>query len=74
MAERREGEKGVLRLLSEEDSKKYAGQHVCVVSFQDNTVVSANEYPAVARREAREKGYSDPVCFRVSYTNEKDIF
>ena len=57
-------------LLSEEDAKKYAGQYVCTVSFQDHTVVSAHEDPSVARQEAIKKGYFDPVCFYVSGPDE----
>ncbi len=70
MIEKGKEEKGASSLLSEGDRKKYAGQYVCIASFQDHTVVSAHEYPSVARKKAADKGYFDPVCFCVSWPYE----
>ena len=65
---------GGIKVLSEEDTKKYAGQNVCTVSFKDNTVVSAHLDATVAIKKAREKGYLEPVCFYVPMPGEKLIF
>lgn len=54
-------------------SDKYPGQHVCTISFQDRTVVSAHLDVTIARKKAEEKGYSDPVCFYVPMPGEKII-
>ena len=64
----------VIRVLSEEDIKKYAGQHVCTISFSDHTVVSANKDEAIARQEAANKGYPNAVCFPVSRPFDKFAF
>jgi len=67
-------EEKVVRLLSEEDAKKYAGQHVCTVSFQDHTVVAADSDAVVAKEEATAKGHPDAVCFFVPRPFDKFAF
>lgn len=53
------------RQLSQRDEIKYAGMYVCVPSTWSRWVISANEDPAIALAEAREKWFQDPVCFYV---------
>lgn len=56
-------QEAALAILSAADQKQYAGQYVCVVSFQDHRVIAAHSDAAQARRLAREKGYPEAVCF-----------
>jgi hypothetical protein len=64
----------VISLLSEEDAKKYAGQHVCIIGFQDHTVISADFDPIKACQSAAAKGYKDPVTFYVPRPFDKFAF
>lgn len=74
MSEKCGKQENVVMLLSEEDAKKYAGQHVCIASFQDHTVVSADFDPIKARQSAAAKGYKDPVTFYVPRPFDKFAF
>jgi hypothetical protein len=52
-------------ILSLEEMEKCAGQYVCIPNFDVFNVISHNADPSVARREAQEMGYKDPVIFYV---------
>jgi hypothetical protein len=63
-----------IKLLSDEDAKKYAGQHVCVENYNSKVVISANYNPGKAIKAAQKKGYEHPVTFYVPRPDEIFIF
>lgn len=43
------------------NAEQYDGQYVAVKSFSDREVVSYGKQPVDVLKDAKEKGYSDPV-------------
>lgn len=64
----------VVILLSEEDTKKYAEQYVCVPNFASVEVIAANKDPVLAYQIAKDKGYENPVLFFVPHQCKIFIF
>lgn len=52
------------------NTDKYNGRYVAMKSFDDSTIVGVGDDPETALKDAKSKGYNDPVFL---YIPEKEI-